>query len=94
MEQNPRKMLSKYYQDWLDRGEGEAIFMAIEEVLTEHPECLDIFIEKFHIEQNKSEKETLAEIILRHQPYQPAIHFLKNEMGWDDFTGFAGFPES
>jgi hypothetical protein len=37
--------------------------------------------------------ETLAHIILKVLHYQPAIDFLKS-IGEDDFTGYAGFPES
>ncbi|MEO5971156.1 MAG: hypothetical protein ABIQ95_14605 [Bdellovibrionia bacterium] len=88
------KTLNKYYLDWLSGGDGEAVFFAIDEILKDHPDCLQVFINRFVNEANNSEKETLAQIILRHSHYEPAINFLKVEMGWNDFSGFVGFPEN
>lgn len=88
------KILNQYYEDWLEGEDGESVFTAIDEILELHPDGVDLFIEKFSKETDKSKKKTLGEIILRRKHYQPVIDFLRNEMGWDDFTGFAGFPES
>ena len=93
MEDINRK-LNQCYEDLLGGEDGESVFPVINEILKLHPDGIDLFIEKFYKETNKSNKETLAEIILRRRHYQPVIDFLENEMGWDDFTGFAGFPDS
>src|SRR4051812_35349681 len=86
--------LASYYQDLVDGEMGEGLLSLIDEILIKNPEAINFFIDKFSVEENKGDKETLAQIILRQKQYQPAIDFLKTEMGWDDFTGFAGFPES
>lgn len=71
----------------------EPYYDLIDEILNEHPEHVQVFIKKFQIETDRRQKEILAQIILFVEHYLPAIEFLRNEMGWDDFTGFAGFPE-
>jgi hypothetical protein len=87
--------LLKLYHELTVKGHIlEPYFDLIDEILNENPEHVQIFIEKFQMESDRRQREILAQIILFVEHYQPAIDFLKNEMGWDDFTGYAGFPDS
>lgn len=89
-----RKQLLSAYEFYLRTGDFQASALTIEEVLKIHPKSVDIFMSKFHNPDDSDDKEVLAQIILMAVHYPPAIDYLKNEMGWDDFTGYAGFPDS
>jgi hypothetical protein len=89
-----RKELLSLYEETLKVGQlHEGIFLLIDSLLKEDPDCIDAIVDRFHHPNEKDDKETLAHIILKVLHYQPAIDYMKS-IGEDDFTGYAGFPES
>jgi hypothetical protein len=92
-DQNVREELLSIWEEIKASGPEGLLEMA-DDLISKNSQCADVFIEKFISEINPIYKELLAQMILYGVHYEPAIEFLKNDRGWDDFTGYAGFPES
>ena len=81
------------YEETLEvGGPYEGNFMLIKSIVTKNPESINIFVDRFNQPKENDDKEILAQIIITHLHYQPAIEYLKS-IGEDDFTGYAGFSE-
>jgi hypothetical protein len=89
-----RGQLLSLWQEIKTNDMLEGLLDLADDLIKEDPESVDVLIDLFKIETNLRHKEILAQMILYGVHYQPAIEYLRNERGWDDFTGFAGFPES
>ena len=94
LEEEKRKLVEAYQTLYEEGATTEYTFMYIEKTLDKFPELISIFEEMFEAETNKDRKETIAQILISVTPNQDAITFLKDEMGWDDFSGFKGFDQS
>lgn len=92
VDQSVRKELLSIWDEMKTSG-PEGLLELVDDIVGQNPKCVSIFIEKFDRETNQIHKELLAQMILYGIHYIPAIEFLKNERGWTDFTGYAGFPE-
>lgn len=92
-EEDVRKELLSIWNE-IETSGPEGLLDIADEIIAINPKCADVFIEKFNNETNLVHKELLAQMILFGVHYLPAIEFLKNERGWSDFSGYAGFPES
>lgn len=55
-----RKQLLSAYEFYLKHGDFEGPSLTIRELLNKFPECVDIFISKFHNPSERDDKEVLA----------------------------------
>lgn len=94
-DQNIKVMLIESYNFLIKTGEGEGPLDTIYEVLDEYPQYVDIFLDLFKNEQNKLNRETLAQIIIYVVPFEPALDYLKTDMNWveSDFEGYPGYEQ-
>jgi hypothetical protein len=92
-EKDVRSQLLDLWEEIKSNDILEGLLDMADDLIKENPECTDVLIEQFHKESSLNRKELLAQMILYGVHYKPAIDFLRNERGWDDFTGYAGFPE-
>lgn len=81
--------------DQLLDNSDEAALAIIKTEIEKRPTEIKYFLELFDKECNLMRKEILAQIIITHSSYEPAIKFLKGEMGWDnwDLKGYKGYDE-